>query len=94
MVNLEKLNYADLLIGFRQLKPMQQTAIAGLVVLVIYVPYAYFLLHMNLVQSVAMSFYSAIIFMVVFYFTTVLIMRKNRQLANQSLGPKKGLRNK
>lgn len=94
MVNLEKLNYADLLIRYRQFAPMQQAAIAGLVVLVVYVPYSYFLLHLSLVESVSMSIYSSILFMVVFYFTAVIIMRKNKQLINQSQGPKKGLRNK
>lgn len=94
MVNLEKLNYADLLIRFRQLKPIQQAVIAGLVVFVVYVPYSYFLLHLNLVESVSMSIYSSILFTVVFYFTTVIIMRKNKQLMNQATGPKKGLRNK
>jgi uncharacterized membrane protein len=94
LVNFDKLNYADLLIGFRQLMPMQQAAVAGLVVLVVYIPYAYFLLHLNIVESISMSIYSAILFMVVFYFTSVIIRRKNQQLANQSLGPKKGLRNK
>ena len=94
MVNLEKLNYADLLIRFRQFMPMKQAAIAGLVVLVVYVPYSYFLLHLSLIESISMSIISAILFMVVFYFTAVIIMRKNKQLINQSMGPKKGLRNK
>ena len=79
MVNFEKLNYADLLIRFRQLKPMQQAAIAGLIFLVVYVPYSYFLLHLSLVESISMSIYSAILFMVVYYFTSVIIMKKNKQ---------------
>ena len=94
MVNLENLNYTDLLIRFRQFMPIQQAVIAGLVVLVVYVPYSYFLLHLSLMKSVSMSIYSSILFMVVFYFTAVIIMRKNKQLINQSMGPKKGLRNK
>jgi uncharacterized membrane protein len=93
-VNLEKLNYADLLIRFRQLMPIQQAVIAGLAVLVVYVPYSYFLLNLSLMESIKMSIYSTIIFVVVFYFTAVIIMRKNKQLINQSMGPKKGLRNK
>jgi hypothetical protein len=52
------------------------------------------LLHLSLMESVSMSIYSSILFMVVFYFTAVIIMRKNKQLINQSMGPKKGLRNK
>lgn len=94
MVNFEKLNYADLLIRFRQLMPMQQAAVAGLLFLVVYVPYSYFLLRLNLAESIIMAVISAILFMVVYYFTSSIIMRKNKQLANQSLGPKKGLRNK
>ncbi len=94
MVNLENLNYTDLLIRFRQFMPIQQAVIAGLVVLVVYVPYSYFLLHLSLMESISMSIYSSILFMVVFYFTAVIIMRKNKQLINQSMGPKKGLRNK
>ena len=94
MVNLEKLNYTDLLIRFRQFMPIKQAVIAGLVVLVVYVPYSYFLLHLSLMESISMSIYSSILFMVVFYFTAVIIMRKNKQLINQSMGPKKGLRNK
>jgi hypothetical protein len=93
-VNLEKLNYGDLLIRFRQLMPIQQAVIAGLAVLVVYVPYSYFLLNLSLMDSIKMSIYSTIIFVVVFYFTAVIIMRKNKQLINQSMGPKKGLRNK
>jgi len=58
------------------------------------VHYSYFLLHLSLMESVSMSIYSSILFMVVFYFTAVIIMRKNKQLINQSMGPKKGLRNK
>ena len=55
MVNLEKLNYADLLIRFRQMKPMHQAAVAGLFFLVVYVPYAYFLLRLSLVESISMA---------------------------------------
>lgn len=94
MVNLEKLNYADLLIRFRQMKPMHQAAVAGLFFLVVYVPYAYFLLRLNLVESISMAIISSILFMVVYYFMSHIIMRKNNRLANRSLGPKKGLRNK
>ena len=57
MVNLEKLNYADLLIRFRQMEPVQQAAIAGLVVLVVYIPYSYFLLRLSLTESIIMAVY-------------------------------------
>jgi amino acid permease len=94
LVNFEKLNYRDLHIRFRQLKPMQQAAIVGLIFLLIYTPYTYFLLHLSPVESVSMSLYSAIMFMVVYYFTSVIIMKKSMQAEKQSMGPKKGLRNK
>ena len=94
MVSLVGLSYADLLLRFRQLKPMQQAAIVGLIFFVIYIPYSYFLLRLNPGESISMSVYSSIIFMVVYYFTSVIINRKSMQAASQSKGPKKGLRNK
>jgi len=41
-----------------------------------------------------MAIYSAILFIVVYYITSSIITRKSKQLAKQSVGPKKGLRNK
>jgi hypothetical protein len=38
--------------------------------------------------------YNTIIFMVVYYFATIVIMRKNMQAGTQVKGPKKGLRGK
>jgi hypothetical protein len=93
-VNLEKLNYADLLIRFRQMEPVHQAAVAGLFFLVVYVPYSYFLLRLSLAESIIMAVTSAILFVVVYYFTSYIIMKKSKKLANQSLGPKKGLRNR
>ncbi len=94
MVSFVGLSYADLLIRFRQLRPMQQAAVVGMIFFVIYIPYSYFLLHLSPVESVSMAIYSSIMFMVVYYFTSVIINRKTIQAANQSKGPKKGLRNK
>ena len=94
MVSFVGLNYADLLFRFRQLRPMQQAAVVGMIFFVIYTPYSYFLLHLRPVESISMAIYSSIIFMVVYYFTSVIITRKSIQAANQSKGPKKGLRNK
>jgi len=73
---------------------MQQAVIAGLIVFLIYIPYSYFLLNLNLVESISMAIYSAILFIVVYYITSSIITKKTRQLAKQSVGPKKGLRNK
>jgi hypothetical protein len=73
---------------------MQQAAIAGMIVLLIYIPYSYFLLRLNIVESISMAIYSAILFIAVYYVTSSIIMKKSRQLAKQSVGPKKGLRNR
>ncbi|MDD2754871.1 MAG: hypothetical protein PHY05_14010 [Methanothrix sp.] len=85
-------NYAELILRFRQYTLMQQAAIAGVMVLLIYVPYSYFLLKLNIVESISMAIYSAILFIVVYYLTSSIITKKSQQLAKQSVGPKKGLR--
>ena len=85
-------NYAELILRFRQYTLMQQAAIAGIMVLLIYVPYSYFLLKLNIVESISMAIYSAILFIVVYYITSSIITKKSQQLAKQSVGPKKGLR--
>lgn len=93
MVNFG-ISYSELITRFRQYTLMQQAAIAGAIVLLVYIPYSYFLLKLNIVESISMALYSAILFIVVYYITSVIIERKNRQLAKQSVGPKKGLRHK
>jgi hypothetical protein len=85
-------NYAELILRFRQYTLMQQAAIAGVMVLLIYIPYSYFLLNLNIVESISMAIYSAILFIVVYYITSSIITKKSQQLAKQSVGPKKGLR--
>ncbi|MDD4446650.1 MAG: hypothetical protein PHN61_03115 [Methanothrix sp.] len=85
-------NYAELILRFRQYTLMQQAAIAGVMVLLIYVPYSYFLLNLNIVESISMAIYSAILFIVVYYITSSIITKKSQQMAKQSVGPKKGLR--
>ncbi|OPY52010.1 MAG: hypothetical protein A4E48_01300 [Methanosaeta sp. PtaU1.Bin060] len=94
MVNYDNLSYKDLLIRFRQLVPFQQAVVVGLLIFVIYSAYDYIFLKHSLVESVSSSIYSSILFMVVFYFTTVLILRKSTDIIKQSKGPKKGQRNK
>lgn len=94
MVNLENLNYADLVLRFRQYTLMQQAIIAGIIVLLVYIPYSYFLLNLSVLESVMMAVYSAILFIVVYYITSSIITKKSKQIAKQSVGPKKGLRNK
>jgi len=94
VVNFAHLSYTDLILRFRQYTLMQQAVVAGLMVLLVYIPYSYFLLNLNIVESVSMAIYSAILFIVVYYFTSSIITKKSKQLAKQSVGPKKGLRNK
>ncbi len=94
MVSFAELNYAGIIIRFRQLMPIKQAAIAGVIFFAIYAIYNYFFAHLSPVEAVSMAMYSAIIFMVVYYFTTVIVTRKSIQAASQAKGPKKGLRNK
>jgi len=94
VVNFPNLNYAELILRFRQYTLMQQAAIAGIMVLLIYIPYSYFLLKLNIIESISMAVYSAILFIVVYYLTSSIITRKSKQLEKQSVGPKKGMRNK
>jgi hypothetical protein len=94
VVNFAKLSYADLILRFRRYTLMQQAVFAGLIVLLVYIPYSYFLLKLNIVESIGMAIYSSILFIVVYYITSSIITKKSKQLAKQSVGPKKGLRNK
>jgi hypothetical protein len=94
VVNFPNLKYADIILRFRQYTLMQQAIIAGIVVLLVYIPYSYFLLNLNVVESISMAIYSAILFIVVYYITSSIITKKSKQLAKQSVGPKKGQRNK
>jgi hypothetical protein len=82
------------MVRFRQHTLMQQAIIAGMIVFLVYIPYSYFLLNLKIVESVSMAIYSAVLFIVVYYITSSIITKKSRQLAKQSIGPKKGLRNK
>lgn len=93
-MNFPKLSYSELILRFRQYSLMQQAAIAGVIVLLIYIPYSYFLLRLNIVESMVMALYSSVLFIVVYYFTSLIITRKTKKMASQSLGPKKGLRHK
>ena len=93
-MNFENLNYTEMIIRFRQLKPMQQAAMVGTIFFVINTLYYILLMHLGPVESASMAIYSSIIFMVVYYFASVLVMKKSVQMASQSKGPKKGLRNK
>jgi len=72
---------------------MQQAAIVGVIFFAI--NWLYYLLAVRLgpVESASTAIYSSIIFLVVYYFTSVFVMKKSRMVEG-SKGPKKGLRNK
>jgi hypothetical protein len=52
------------------------------------------LLGLKPLEAASESIYSSIMFMVVYYFTSVVILRKAAQAEKQAKGPKKGLRGK
>lgn len=91
---MDLMNPSDLLIRFRQMLPFQQTVVAGLLLFVIYELYASFVAGLKPLEAARESMYNTIIFMVVYYFATIVIMRKNMQAGTQVKGPKKGLRGK
>lgn len=93
-MSLKRPDYGHLLTGFRSLPPIHQAAVAGVLFISIYIPYSYFLLRLNLVEAIKMSVLSSIIFMVVYYFTSVIIMKKSMQAIKRSKAHKKGLRGK
>jgi K+-sensing histidine kinase KdpD len=93
-VSLEKMDYKSLLIRFRMLAPMQQTSVVGLIFAVINFFYYFLFAQADPVESLTISIYTSLIFMAIYYFTTVLVMKKSKQIEAQSKGPKKGRRNK
>lgn len=88
------MNPSELLIRFRRLLPFQQTVVAGLILFVIYELYASFVVGLKPLEATRESMYNTIIFMVVYYFATIVIIRKSMQTSTQVKGPKKGLRGK
>ncbi|HWQ19452.1 MAG TPA: hypothetical protein VN455_06700 [Methanotrichaceae archaeon] len=86
----------DLLIRYRALGLFPQALIAGATFLVIYTPYLYFVNHMTILQAARVSLSSSLLFLSVFYLTSVLMARKKVQMETQMEGgvPKKGLRKK
>jgi hypothetical protein len=88
------MDYNNLLIRFRMLTPMQQASVVGLIFFAVNFFYYFFFVQPGLVESATISIYSSLIFMAIYYITTVLVTKKSKQIATQSKGPKKGLRNK
>ena len=92
MVNFPRLSYSAIILRFREYSLIQQAAIAAVFVLLIYIPYSYFLLRLSFIESIAMAVYSAVLFMAIYYLASWFIQKKTKKLAVQSHGPKKGLR--
>jgi MFS superfamily sulfate permease-like transporter len=88
------MNPAELVIRFRKLLPSQQALIVGSIVFVIYWLYDYLFLKISPMAAASESVFSALVFLVVYYLTTVVIMKKSLQAGTQAKGPRKGLRNK
>ena len=82
---------SELMIQFRMMRPLHQAAIAGISFFFIYSIFNKFVMGMTLMLALETSFYSSILFMAVYYFTSVFIMRKNLE-AGTIKGPKKGRR--
>ena len=81
---------SDLIIRFRQLVPFKQAVIVGLLFLLIYGIYGYFIAGLEFMNAMESALYSAILFMCVYYFTTVILVRKTAVDAARSKakGPK------
>ncbi len=94
MVSSTNLNFNVLLIKFRKMVPFQQAVIVGVIFFIIYWLYDILFLGLMPIAAASESIYSAIIFMVVYYFASAIIMRKSIQAGAQAKGPRKGLRNK
>ncbi len=81
---------SDLIIRFRQRVPFEQAVMVGALFLVVYGAYSHFIAGLEIMKTVETSLYSAILFMCVYYFTTIIILRKNAVEATRSKakGPK------
>ncbi len=70
--------------------PFEQAAIIGVLFLVVYGGYAYFIAGMEIMKAFETSLYSAILFMCVYYFVTIIIIRKSavETTRSKAKGPK------
>jgi len=87
----------DLLARYRALGLFPQALIAGATFLAIYTPYLYFVSHLTPLQAVRISLSSSLLFLSVFYLTSVILARKRAKMWTQQtqtagIVPKKGLR--
>lgn len=81
---------SDLIIRFRQRVPFEQAVIIGLLFLLVFGAYSHFIAGLEIMKAIETSLYSAILFMCVYYFTTIIIIRKSAVEATRSKakGPK------
>jgi hypothetical protein len=77
--------------GFRSLPPIRQAAVVGLLFFSFYSIYAIIIMRMPPADALQISFTSSLLFIGVYYFTSVIISRK-RIDSRLSYGPKKGKR--
>ena len=81
---------SDLIIRFRQRVPFEQAVTVGALFLIVYGAYSYFIAGQEIMKALETSLYSAILFMCVYYFTTIIVLRKSAVEATRSKakGPK------
>ncbi len=81
---------SDLIIRFRQRVPFEQAIMMGVLFLMIFGAYAYLIEGLEIMKALETSLYSAILFMCVYYFVTIIILRKSAVEATRSKakGPK------
>ncbi|MCJ7444270.1 MAG: hypothetical protein MUO26_07045 [Methanotrichaceae archaeon] len=76
---------------FRMMSPLYQSAVVGILFFLLYGLYATFILSLPYLEALQISLYSAVLFIVIYYFTSTIIMKK-RSEAEIVKGPKKGKR--
>ena len=81
---------SELLVRFRQLVPFKQAVMVGLLFLITFGLYSHFIAGLEVMEAIQTSLYSAILFMCVYYFTTIIMVRKSAAEAARSKakGPK------
>jgi hypothetical protein len=71
--------------------PLYQSAVIGILFFLLYSLYAAFILSLPYLEALQISLYSTVLFIVIYYFTSTIIM-KRRNEAEIVKGPKKGRR--
>jgi hypothetical protein len=84
------MNPHEIMARFRALEPLQQAVTVGVLFLLINYAYYYFATGMKIVTAAEHSLYAAILFMCVYYFTTVTLVRKSmaETARSKAKGPK------